>query len=1005
MDARHLCVICFAILLSTCIAAYDAVPRWGQATIVINDALFVYGGKTDQFNAYSYSSAPNSNDLLYLPLTSSFEAASPPWQLVTSSSNLSASQGPAISWHTLSVLNTSEVLLFGGQPGPDSPTVLVGEADSAFLLNIYRRLEPEWIPEVASWAGQPIRRIYHSSATAISGRVFIIGGEKADGSNNGFSDHYVFDPGVPSFTPLPVNNSPPDLSGHKSIILADGRLLVFGGYSHSQNLLIPFTTIWAIDVTKQGSTWSLLNISHSPLPSPRRAFVAVHMGNGKILIHGGSDASLQNNLADGWILDTSQTPMVWSEIDTLSRLGARRDHFAISYGAQIIFGFGYDNVGPAPATLQIFNVDEDSFSSRFTPLPLTFTPTPTLPGPSQTSYPNIPGHSETEGGGSVHPTSASDPNSGDPNNGNGDNNHSKTTAIAVGTVFGVLGLLVVGLVGAYYIRRKHTGSPRHFMALRTGDGDDDENSLHVTGEIPAVVYANDKTEFGHGWSLGIIHTLGLAGVIGAATGSRNVRLVQGRRDMLADEDTRDFREWYDARRRDGTGGSSRSLRSILTTRVRGREVSTGTTREALQKEREYSLSDNIALMDGEENGYSGTATTVRPPERRQMSYASTSSGKSYVDPFADPIQEERRSEIVTDPWPYPQLAQPLSTPRITIPVSMGAHALSPLPERASQNTLYTNDPATSTSSHSDYLHSPFDTSPSQFTSRTSLELLHSPKLPTSSIVGSGLSPNQPIRRSDTWWSRFARTSFLDRRTTDVSRRSDKIPEIRDPNPPPRLGPIQESMHSISPDQKSPESRSDLTEQDNSVPRRPSNIYGTHNKSTASVRTADTEAIEKIAGTMDVVQRVRTGSHRTTGSTSTAGTSTDTSSDLWGQAPKDMKDNSAYELSMLESPVEMNHAEASTYPRTKLSPEESSSSPLHLPIVDSSQKPGAEGTIATRIRAIESKTPQDHEKRNLMDPRKWEGKARKNTSVNYGLVQRPSLYIANPDHRVTSSGNS
>lgn len=302
--------------------------------------MFVHGGKTDQFNAYSYSSAPNNNDLLYLSLSSPFQASLPPWQLVSSSSNSSTSQGPAISWHTLSAFNTSEILLFGGQPGPNSPTVLVGEADSAFLLNIYQRLEPEWISEATSWAGQPTRRIYHSSATAVSGRVFIIGGERADGSNNGFSDHYIFDPDGPSFTSLPTNNGPPDISGHKSIILADGRLLVFGGYSHSQDLLIPFTTIWAIDITQPNPSWTLLNVSQSSLPSPRRAFVAVLLADGKVMIHGGSDAVLQNNFADGWILDTSQTPMVWNEVDALSQLGARRDHFAISYGNQVIFGFG-----------------------------------------------------------------------------------------------------------------------------------------------------------------------------------------------------------------------------------------------------------------------------------------------------------------------------------------------------------------------------------------------------------------------------------------------------------------------------------------------------------------------------------------------------------------------------------------------------------------------------------------------------------------------------------------
>ena len=93
--------------------------------------MFVYGGKTDQFNSYSYTSAPNTNDLLYLPLTNSFSTASPPWTLASNSRNSSSLQGPPLAWHTLSPFKSSNVLLFGGVPDPNSATVVVGVADSA----------------------------------------------------------------------------------------------------------------------------------------------------------------------------------------------------------------------------------------------------------------------------------------------------------------------------------------------------------------------------------------------------------------------------------------------------------------------------------------------------------------------------------------------------------------------------------------------------------------------------------------------------------------------------------------------------------------------------------------------------------------------------------------------------------------------------------------------------------------------------------------------------------
>jgi len=70
------------------------------------------------------------------------------------------------------------------------------------------------------------------------------------------------------------------------------------------------------------------------------AFAAVSLDNGGILIHGGSDARLQTNFADGWILDISQSTMSWSQVEALSQLGARRDHFAARQGDQVLFGFG-----------------------------------------------------------------------------------------------------------------------------------------------------------------------------------------------------------------------------------------------------------------------------------------------------------------------------------------------------------------------------------------------------------------------------------------------------------------------------------------------------------------------------------------------------------------------------------------------------------------------------------------------------------------------------------------
>lgn len=313
--------------------------RWGQAVALVQDVLYVHGGRTDPYDSFAYSSAPISNDLFSLSLSTPFNPSSPSFQYLGGCSNCSAPQGPAVAWHTLTPYNSSSLLLFGGATGPNSPGVLPTNPDSAALLDVSNKTDAFWDYETQSWADEPMRRIHHTAVLA-EGRVWIVGGEKADGSGSAFSEHYVFDPQQSSFTQMPSTNGPPDVTGHQSVVLPNGHLLVFGGYSPSQNTLIPFSTMWIIDTTQTSPSWSTATVTSTNLPSPRRAFSAALVDSGKILIYGGADAHLQSSLQDGWILDTTQTPMTWTSVSALSQLGPRRDHFAMGLGSVVLFGFG-----------------------------------------------------------------------------------------------------------------------------------------------------------------------------------------------------------------------------------------------------------------------------------------------------------------------------------------------------------------------------------------------------------------------------------------------------------------------------------------------------------------------------------------------------------------------------------------------------------------------------------------------------------------------------------------
>jgi hypothetical protein len=308
--------------------------RWAQAVAQLESTLYVHGGLSDPFNSYSYSSAPEISDLLVLDLSTSFNSSSPPWQLFSSNSS------PFLAWHTLSAFNPTELLLFGGQPGPNSLTVLTGLNDSSGLLSTSNKSGPSFLMEPQNWANEPMRRIRHSSSYT-SSKVWLIGGEKADGSGNAFSDHYSFSPSDTEFVLLPSSSSaPPDIYGHASLVLPDGRLLVLGGYCASCSSLVPMNTVWSLKTTQNPAVWETLSISNESLPSPRRDFAAVVLSNGQVLIHGGGDAQLQTTYSDGWILDTGQNPMVWNSAASLAQLGQRIDHFAVQAGGYVLFCFG-----------------------------------------------------------------------------------------------------------------------------------------------------------------------------------------------------------------------------------------------------------------------------------------------------------------------------------------------------------------------------------------------------------------------------------------------------------------------------------------------------------------------------------------------------------------------------------------------------------------------------------------------------------------------------------------
>jgi hypothetical protein len=143
-------------------------------------------------------------------------------------------------------------------------------------------------------------------------------------------------------------------------------------------------------------------------------------------------------------------------------------------------------------------------------------------------------------------------------------------------------------------------------------------------------------------------------------------------------------------------------------------------------------------------------------------------------PEAEPNHAPERRE-------HPHRPAPIHT---TLPPPGDFVPLSPPVEQASQNSL-----SNSSSSHAN--------SEQYAGSGSSQGVARSPR--PSSILDLKPPASEPIRRSNSWWMRFAKTPLFERRGTGSSPWSGGgFIDFRDTNPPPQLLTIEESAHSRGP---------------------------------------------------------------------------------------------------------------------------------------------------------------------------------------------------------------
>ncbi|KAG8964837.1 hypothetical protein FRC03_001306 [Tulasnella sp. 419] len=902
-------------LLGVANAQYVPEARWGQASALLGNTLYVHGGKVDPFNSYSYTSAPNTNEVLSLDLSSAFDISNPPWNFVAGAADPSTCQGPAVAFHSLTAYDDSHLLSFGGEGGPTMPIQTNSDSTWVFDATI-----PFWRNEQAN--GEPQRRTFHSAAASNSGQVWITGGQKADGSAIGFRDTYIFQPSDYSFSTLGTTGDSdlPALVGHGSIMLPSGLLVVIGGYSSDTDNLTPFSMIWLLDTMSPNPTW--INITaQGATPHPRRNFAMASLDDNKILIHGGGDAVMQSVYDDGAILDLSVTPANWVAVPELADgLGPRSDHMAIGLGNYVLFGFGRTLNGPGPSSLAYFDTISSSFSPAFIPRSSSsgpsIIPTATSAGivtrpvtgtmPPASSLPTsrtglLPGQSLSVSG-SMPTPSPTQTNGSQPDSSNNDS--KKKVAIILSTLFAVLGLAGLLLGVLVFIGRR--AGRRGFFCF--GHRDSGQRKLASAATDPEMVGLD-----GEKIPIAATHwpepsnsphtLLGIIPVPAFLRRDHHMSEDRIRFDMLSDEDGRSFghvggpsvattasgtgfmRPRYErlnslnslgAEGKKLIGGawnaSATSLRAVGNALGIGPSGRQGASEHGDQTAEWWEktpdpFADHTALLPNAPGvtavGMMGTAARPRGGHYQSSSLSSS----VYRDPFVDGPGHIRGPSSGSESYTGVPVMEPTHKVSYSWKESIQPRMVPP----PTPSTLSIDGTHEGTAVLS-VLSTPTIPSP-EITRPTSPLTDHQTGTLASASSIIAAAPTTSVKRSDSWWNRFSRSSLGDRDGRGPMRRlslrnnasspTEQHLDFRDPNPPPKLEPLVET--GATPE-TSPESTiagpNDKLKLETGLAK-----YGSHSKSMSSVRTnktANSDALQQIAGgRVDIVQRIRTGSRDST----------------------------------------------------------------------------------------------------------------------------------------------
>jgi len=631
----------------------------------------------------------------------------------------------------------------------------------------------------------------------------------------------------------------------------------------------------------------------------------------------------------------------------------------------------------------------------------TFAPTSST-NPNTNNPPN-PSHGPSNGNGSngngnsgPGPTSTSNGNNG--NNGGTDNPSdpsysqpaeklsSSSLAVVLGSVLGVLGFAAAAVIIIIVIRKRRNGHQRNWSSL--------------SGEPEKLVMVGG---FGATQQEGIVTRL-----MNIGKPSKMVP-VRERFDILADEDTYEARRW--GSRRHGTAGSSSVGRygwsrepSTFTSIV---NASVTSFRSAFglsgAPPRLPQSADPTVAMDPFSDTY--TAAETLRHSRRRTSYS------SYRDPFGDdhaePEDEYDRAMALQNAGMRPRPVRQSSSGSGTSILGVGGMPYVPLQPIQSVTTDshgssqgHNNTPTKESGVAGITVANAAAPVPSH-EGKPKLLTKSPPHSPRRGMITFGTSPpssptfgptnvNRSLSAGGRIGAGLARTvtvissifSAEHRGERGVSHGTHDALDFRDPNPPPpRLGAIEEAP---TPNLEKGKGRvANLRE------GAQQGVYGpgaaAHGRSLSSLKTANSEALERLGGKWEVVQRIDTND-------------TAASRSLLDEEPSHTVRSRSLDIPVMESPEQdRDQTRPPWKPLALRSPSSSTRGPR--PPQPPPKRTVSTG-VAARIQAFEKRASVDlSSKSPILIPASPPVTPPKKRT--FGLVPKPTLFVANPGRETST----